>query len=79
MNVLTRICVAILAAFILGWGALVAGGHTDAAGRTGLALGLSTLALILVGWGTDRRRWGVAIACAAIVAVLMSVHYMTRG
>jgi hypothetical protein len=65
-------------AIAVGWSTLVLGGRTDAAGRTGLALGASAFALVSVGWGRGRRGWLRGLAAAAVLGGAIFAHFWSR-
>jgi hypothetical protein len=70
--------VGLLSGIAVGWGTLVLGGHTDAAGRMGLLLGPAVFALVITGWGRGSRGWLQGLAAAAVVGGLMLVHFFSR-
>ena len=79
----TKSAAAIVLALALGaatgWSVLALGGHTDGAGRMGLALGVAVFALVATGWARGRRGWLQGAAVAASLAAIMFLHFLSRG
>ena len=75
---LTAILLGFGLAIAVGWATLALGGHTDGAGRMGLALGASVFALVSLGWGGGRRSWLQGIAGAVVIGGLMLAHFWMR-
>jgi len=70
--------VAFVLAFVVGWTVLALGGHTDASGRMGLAIGAALFALVATGWGRGRRGWVEGAASAALLGGAMLAHFWMR-
>lgn len=70
--------VAFVVAFAVGWMVLALGGHTDASGRVGLAIGAAIFALVATGWGRGRRGWVQGAASAALLGGAMLAHFWIR-
>jgi hypothetical protein len=62
----------------VGWAILALGGHTDAAGRLGLLLGLAVFACCVLGWGRGRRGWLQGLAAASLVGCMILAHYLSH-
>ena len=75
----TSLLIGVLLAAAVGWGTLVLGGRTDAAGRTGLALGAAVFALVAIGWGRGRRGWLWGLAGATVVGGALLAHFWSRS
>jgi hypothetical protein len=74
----TAIAVGLVLAVALGWTVLAVGGHTDASGRMGLAIGAAIFALVATGWGRGRRGWLQGAASAALLGGAMLMHFWAR-
>jgi hypothetical protein len=74
----TSLLIGLLLATAVGWGTLVLGGRTDAAGRMGLALGAAVFALVAIGWGRGRRGWLWGLAAAMGLGGALLAHFWSR-
>ena len=72
----TSLLIAFLLATAAGWGTLVLGGRTDAAGRMGIALGAAVFALVAIGW---RRGWLWGVAGATVIGGTLLAHFWSRS
>jgi hypothetical protein len=73
-----RLALGVVLAMAVGWATLALGGHTDAAGRTALALGAAAFVLVIVGWRRGRRGWIEGIAGAMVIGGAMLAHFWMR-
>ena len=69
---------ALVLATAVGWGTLLLGGSTDAAGRMGIAVGGAVFALVSIGWGRGRRGWLLALAGAVALGGALLAHFWMR-
>lgn len=76
--VVTSLLIGLLLATAVGWGTLIFGGRTDAAGRIGLALGAAVFALVAIGWGRGRRGWLWGLAGAMVLGGALLAHFWRR-
>ena len=76
--IVTSVLIGLLLATAVGWGTLVVGGRTDAAGRMGLALGAAVFALVAIGWGRGRRGWLWGLAGATVLGGALLAHFWSR-
>jgi hypothetical protein len=76
--IVTSLLIGLLLATAVGWGTLILGGRTDAAGRMGLALGAAVFALVAIGWGRGPRGWLWGLAGATVLGGALLVHFWSR-
>jgi hypothetical protein len=74
----TSLLIGFVLATAAGWGTLILGGRTDAAGRMGLALGVAVFALVAIGRGRGKRGWLWGLAGATVLGGALLAHFWSR-
>jgi hypothetical protein len=74
-NPAVGLVVAVAIGALCGWSILAVGGHTDASGRMGIAIGAGVFAFVASAWGRGRSGiyWGMG--AALVVSGILFAHF----